>query len=53
MHYVSTAERQPIKLGSKYISKSNLSVMIRAEEHLCESNLYKGLRKVKAPRRKS
>ena len=28
MHYVSTTERQLIKLSSKYISNYNLSIMI-------------------------
>ena len=31
MHYVSTAERQIIKLNYKYIGNFNLSIMLKAE----------------------
>ena len=38
MRYVSTTERQVIKLSLKDISTSNLSIMIKAEEQS-----YKGI----------
>ena len=38
MHYVSTAERQIIKLSYKYISSYNLSTRVKAE-----GQLYKGM----------
>ena len=34
MHYVSTAERQIIKLSHKHISNYNLSIMTIAENQL-------------------
>ena len=44
MHYVSTAERQIIKLSSKDVSTFNLSIMTKAEiivqSHMCNVHYY-------------
>ena len=40
MHYVSTAERQLIKLSSKYVSNYNLSITIKAESNYTKSHYF-------------